>query len=37
MINRGRSKYNVSSSKSKRTMDGHVFSSELELKYYDYI
>ena len=29
-----RSKYNVSSDKSKRTCDGIVFDSELEMKYY---
>ena len=30
----GRSKYNVSRDKSKRTYDGIVFDSELEMKYY---
>ena len=33
-----RSKYNVSGDKSKRTYDGIVFDSELEMKYYrDYV
>ena len=30
----GRSKYNVNRDKSKRTYDGIVFDSELEMKYY---
>ena len=29
-----RSKYNVSSNKERRTFDGIVFDSELEMKYY---
>ena len=29
-----RSKYNVSSNKAKRSYDGIVFASELEMKYY---
>lgn len=29
-----RSKYNVSQDKSRRTFDGVVFDSELEMKYY---
>ena len=34
VINMARSKYNVSSNKEKRTYDGIVFDSEIEMKYY---